>query len=183
VAQLTGARPGDAPLYEDVLARSADVPHALRPGLLDLVSYLPDDILTKVDRTSMAVSLEVRSPLLDHRVVEFALGLPLHLKRRGTSMKWLLRRLLYRRVPQALVERPKMGFGVPLRRWFLGPLREQMDDYCAGDDLAQLGIDREPVRRLWREFSAGRHHRPDLIWQMFVLAAWARRFVAARVLV
>ena len=175
--------PAAAPLYSYALARSGGMAHALRPSLLDLVSYLPDDILTKVDRTSMAVSLEVRAPLLDHRVVEFALGLPLHMKRRGRTMKWLLRRLLYKRVPAELVDRPKMGFGVPLRTWFLGPLREQMDDYCRGDDLEQLGLDPAPIRKMWREFSSGRHHRPDLVWQAFVLVAWSRRFVTARTFV
>jgi len=183
VRKTAGSASSDAPLYRDALERSGHLTPALRPGLLDLVSYLPDDILTKVDRASMAVSLEVRAPLLDHRVVEFALGLPLHMKRRGRTMKWLLRRLLYKRVPRQLVDRPKMGFGVPLRSWLLGPLREQMNDYCQGDDLEQLGLDPAPIRALWREFSAGRHHRPDLVWQTFVLIAWSRRFVTARSLV
>jgi asparagine synthase (glutamine-hydrolysing) len=180
VRKTAGSAPLDAPLYRDALERSGRLAPALRPSLLDLVSYLPDDILAKVDRTSMAVSLEVRAPLLDHRVVEFAMGLPLHMKRRGGIMKWLLRRLLYKRVPRELVDRPKMGFGVPLRSWLLGPLREQMDDYCAGDDLEQLGLDPALIRTLWREFSAGRNHRPDLVWQAFVLIAWSRRFVTAR---
>jgi asparagine synthase (glutamine-hydrolysing) len=183
VRRISGVAPGDAPLYRSTLERSGDMNAALRPGLLDLVSYLPDDILTKVDRTSMAVSLEVRAPLLDHRVAEFALGLPLQLKRRGGTMKWLLRQLLYKRVPRQLVERPKMGFGVPLRSWFLGPLREQMDDYCAGDDLSQLGLDPAPIRDLWRDFVLGRNHRSDLVWQAFVLVAWSRRFVTAGCLV
>jgi asparagine synthase (glutamine-hydrolysing) len=180
VEQLSGAPAMDAPLYRDILDRCGDVPRRLRPGLLDLVSYLPDDILAKVDRASMAIGLEVRSPLLDHRVVEFALGLPLRLKRRGNVMKWLLRRLLYKRVPRELVERPKMGFGVPLRDWFAGPLRERMDDYMHGDDLRQLGLDPQPVRVMWEEFRRGRHHRPDVLWQMFVLVAWSRQFMTRR---
>ena len=180
VTALMGARPTDAPLYADMLSRLAGIPLAERPPLLDLVSYLPDDILAKVDRASMAVALEVRAPLLDHRVAEFAIGLPLAMKRRGGSTKWLLRRLLDKRVPRHLIDRPKMGFGVPLNDWFRGPLRERMNDYCAGDDLDQLGLDPAPIRRLWREFSEGRHHRPDLLWQAFVLIAWSRRFVAAR---
>jgi asparagine synthase (glutamine-hydrolysing) len=180
VTELTGSPAPDAPLYREALAAAARAPRALRPGLLDLVSYLPDDILAKVDRASMAVALEVRAPLLDHRVVEFALGLPLNLQRRGSTMKWLLRRLLRTRVPASLIDRPKMGFGAPLRDWFLGPLRDRMDEYCASDDLAELGLDLRPVRRMWREFTNGRPHRPDLLWQIFVLAAWSRRFLRAR---
>jgi asparagine synthase (glutamine-hydrolysing) len=180
IEQMTGAPALDAPLYRDMLERIAEVPRGERPALLDLVSYLPDDILTKVDRASMATSLEVRAPLLDHRVVEFALSLPLRFKRRSGATKWLLRRLLYKRVPRELIERPKMGFGVPLRDWFSGPLRERMHDYVHGDDLGDLGLDPRPVRTMWEEFSRGHHHRPDLLWQVFVLVAWSRRFLAAR---
>jgi asparagine synthase (glutamine-hydrolysing) len=180
IAEMSGAPAMDAPLYRDVLDRTAGVPRAERPALLDLVSYLPDDILTKVDRASMATSLEVRAPLLDHRVVEFAVSLPLRFKRRGNVMKWLLRRLLYKRVPRELLERPKMGFGVPLRDWFNGPLRDRMHDYVQGDDLRDLGLDPRPIRLMWDEFTRGHHHRPDLIWQVFVLVAWSRRFMAAR---
>jgi asparagine synthase (glutamine-hydrolysing) len=116
----------------------------------------------------------VRAPLLDHRVVEFALGLPSSLKQRQRTTKWLLRRLLYKRVPRALVDRPKMGFGVPLARWFRGPLRERMNSYCAGTDFEDLGLDPAPIRALWTGFAAGRTHRTDLLWQMFALAAWRR---------
>jgi asparagine synthase (glutamine-hydrolysing) len=175
IATLTGCNPIDAPLYADVLHRTAGLSRDDRPGLLDLVSYLPEDILTKVDRTSMAVSLEVRAPLLDHRVVEFALGLPTSLKWRRGKMKWLLRRLLYKRIPRELVDRPKMGFGVPLGDWFRGPLRERMDACCSGADLEDLGINPTPVRALWAEFQAGRTHRTDLLWQMFILVAWSQQ--------
>jgi asparagine synthase (glutamine-hydrolysing) len=176
VARLTGGLPGAAPFYADALERAGSMSGKDRPGLLDLVSYLPEDILTKVDRASMAVSLETRAPLLDHRVVEFALGLSPALKRRGRTTKWLLRRLLYKRVPRALLERPKMGFGVPLGDWFRGPLLERMNSYCAGTDLEDLGIDPAPVRAMWQEFKRGQNHRTDLLWQMFMLVAWARRF-------
>lgn len=174
VQMLTGGRPLDPPLYADVLTRSASAGRRHRAGLLDLVSYLPEDILTKVDRASMAVSLEVRAPLLDHRVVEFALGLPLSAKFRNGSTKWLLRRLLYRRVPRDLIDRPKMGFGVPLRDWFLGPLRDRMSDYCRGPDLENAGIDPHLIRAMWGAFQAGRSHRTDLLWQMFMLVGWVR---------
>ncbi len=180
IATLTGRPPPDGPAYAEAMARSGALSRQDRTGLIDLVSYLPEDILTKVDRASMAVSLEVRAPLLDHRVVEFALGLPSSLKHRGRTTKWLLRKLLYKRVPRALIDRPKMGFGVPLADWFRGPLRERMDSYCAGPDFEDLGLDSGPVRRLWADFGAGRTHRTDLLWQMFALAAWSRRFRTAR---
>jgi asparagine synthase (glutamine-hydrolysing) len=176
ILALTGHAPDEGLLYADAFARSESLGRDDRPGLLDLVSYLPEDILTKVDRASMAVSLEVRAPLLDHRVVELALGLPASLKRRRGSMKWILRRLLYKRVPRALIDRPKMGFGVPLVDWFRGPLRERMNEYCAGSDLADLGIDPQPVRRLWSDFQRGHSHRAELLWLMFQLVAWSRRF-------
>ena len=175
IVMLTGRPPADAPSYADALARSRNMPADVRPGLLDLVSYLPDDILTKVDRASMAVGLEVRAPLLDHRIVELALGLPLSLKRRGRTTKWLLRKLLYRRVPRQLVDRPKMGFGVPLDDWFRGPLRESMNDYCSGSDLEELGIAAPPIRQLWTDFQSGRTHRSDRLWQIYALVAWSRR--------
>lgn len=180
IRAMTGGESPAAPLYADVLARTAGLHRNARPPLLDLVSYLAEDILTKVDRASMAVSLEVRAPLLDHRVVEYALSLPHTLKKRGGSTKWLLRRLLYKRVPRRLVDRPKMGFGVPLGDWFRGPLGEQMDSYCRSDAIEGLGITPEPIRQLWSDFRAGRGHRTDLVWQIYVLAAWARQQRASR---
>ncbi len=176
VRRLTGVDALDAPLYARMRESLGGVAEADRPPLLDLVSYLPDDILAKVDRASMAVSLEVRAPLLDHRVAEFALGLPLRLKRRDGTSKWLLRRLLAKRVPPALTERPKMGFGVPLATWLRGPLRERMDGYCRDGRFEQVGVDGEVVHALWQGFLAGRPHRPDAIWQLFVLAAWVDQF-------
>jgi asparagine synthase (glutamine-hydrolysing) len=175
IVELTGQPPGDAALYADARLRSGAVDEAARPSLLDLVSYLPEDILTKVDRASMAVSLEVRAPLLDHRVVELALRMPASAKRSGAGAKWPLRSLLYKHVPRELVDRPKMGFGVPLDDWFRGPLRERMHDYCAGQDLEDLGLNPAPVRRLWADFLRGRSYRSDLIWQMFSLIGWRRR--------
>lgn len=174
VEALVGMAPADAPLYAAMRSRIGAVPREETPPLLDLVSYLPDDILAKVDRASMAVGLEVRAPLLDHRVVEFALGLPLHLKRQGSTTKWLLRQLLDKRVPRQLIDRPKMGFGVPLNDWFRGPLRDRMSDFCAGPDLEALGLDPAPVRRQWKQFLAGARHRPDRLWQVYALVAWAR---------
>jgi len=179
VARLTGAPAPVAPSYADVLARAGSIDAAELAPLLDLVSYLPDDILAKVDRASMAVSLEVRAPILDHRVVEYALGLPVNLKWRDGSTKWLLRRLLFKRVPRELIDRPKMGFGVPLADWFRGPLRERMSEYMAGPDLEDLGLDPRIMRDLWTDFVAGRSFRTDLLWLTFALVAWSRRFRSA----
>jgi len=161
IAQMTGRLPLTAALYGDAFKRGAGLSEYDRPPLLDLVSYLPEDILTKVDRASMAVSLEVRAPLLDHRIAELALALPPHLKQRGATTKYLLRRLLYKRVPRELLERPKMGFGVPLDDWFRGPLRQRMAEFVAGPDLEDLGriSDREdPSQR-----TALADVRPDLL--------------------
>jgi asparagine synthase (glutamine-hydrolysing) len=178
ISALTGAPPEQAPLYVDALNRLTDLPSSERPPLLDLVSYLPEDILTKVDRTSMASSLEIRAPLLDHRVVELAIGLPPALKRRAGVSKWLLRQSLYKRVPPALVDRPKMGFGVPLADWFRGPLREAMSELCAAGELENLGVDGDAVRQLWKSFLAGEGYRTELLWLLYSLIAWSRRFRA-----
>ncbi len=175
VEAMTGDVPESSQLYADVLARAADIPRRELAPLLDLVSYLPEDILTKVDRASMAVSLEVRAPLLDHRVVELALAMPLALKRHGPTQKTCLRTMLYARVPRALVDRPKMGFGVPLERWLRGPLRDEMDRMCAGDTIAGLGLNPAPVRSRWQAFRDGRTREADQAWQLFSLLAWAQQ--------
>jgi asparagine synthase (glutamine-hydrolysing) len=178
IEAVTGHASEDALLYREMLTRAAGTSRHTLPTLLDLVSYLPEDILTKVDRASMAVSLEVRAPLLDHRFVELALALPLSLKFRGGQTKWMLRRLLYKRVPRMLVDRPKQGFGVPLLDWFRGPLHERMHAYVLGEDLANLGVDPGPLRAAWAAFSAGHSYRTDYLWQMFMLMAWSRRFAS-----
>jgi len=174
VKAMTGGTSPAPPLYADLAQRLSGVEESAQPSLLDLVSYLPEDILTKVDRASMAVSLEVRAPLLDHRVVELALALPMRLKWRDGQSKWLLRRLLERRIPTALIERPKMGFGVPLADWFRGPLKARMDDHLMSDDLTAVGVDPKPVRSLWTQFREGQSHRSDLLWQMLILMMWSR---------
>lgn len=176
IESMTGSSVADGPSHSEMRRRLVSVSNVERPPLLDLVTYLPEDILTKVDRASMAASLEARAPFLDHRVVEFALSLPLTLKWREGCSKWVLRRILHKRVLPVLVERPKMGFSVPLADWFRGGLRERITSDFHGPLLEDLGINPQPARRLWSEFLAGRFVAPDLIWSLFALTSWARRW-------
>jgi asparagine synthase (glutamine-hydrolysing) len=141
--------------------------------LLDAITYLPDDILVKVDRAAMAVSLETRVPMLDHRVFEFAWRLPLHLKVRAGKGKWLLRRLLHRYVPARLVERPKMGFAVPLDRWLRTELRDWGENLLAEARLRHEGyFDAVRVRALWSDHLSGRHDRQFQLWNILMFQAW-----------
>lgn len=144
--------------------------------LLDTLTYLPDDILVKVDRASMAVALEVRCPLLDHRVLEFAWRLPLALKLQGERGKLVLRRLLSRYVPERLFERPKAGFGVPIYRWLRGPLRDWAENLLDERRLDREGyLDPIPIRNVWRSLLAGQSAWPfggDLLWSVLMFQAW-----------
>ena len=166
-----------SPIDDPQLAR--DIPaFVARMRYLDLATYLPDDILTKVDRASMAVSLEARVPLLDHRVAEFAWRLPPDLLIRGGKTKWLLRQVLDRYVPRSLIERPKTGFGVPIGAWLRGPLRPWAEDLLSETSLRAADIaDPVPIRLKWNEQLSGRRNWAYELWTAAMWVSWHRRWL------
>lgn len=196
LAQVMGARDADS-LYLRLISQWADpaslllqgeepprLPAHLPDGLggmarmqaCDALTYLPDDILTKVDRASMAVALEVRVPFLDHRLVEDSWHLPTAAKLQGGRGKKLLREILYRHVPRELIERPKMGFGVPIDRWLRGPLKDWASRLLEPSLLAAQGYLRPaPIGRAWDEHQSGRRNHQYALWTILMFQAWLER--------
>lgn len=145
----------------------------------DIRTYLPDDILAKVDRASMACSLEARVPLLDHRIVEFAARLPMEFKVREGETKYLLRQALYRLVPRKLIDRPKMGFGIPVNRWLRNELRPLLDEYLGPDRIRKEGfLLPAGVSRVVSEHLSGRRDHQYRLWALLVFALWRERYLS-----
>jgi asparagine synthase (glutamine-hydrolysing) len=173
VSIVPGAREPLTPLTDRGASLTGLSAPLARMSFLDLVTYLPDDILVKVDRAAMAVSLETRVPLLDHRVVEFAWRIPLEYKVRAGRGKHLLRAVLERYVPRPLFERPKMGFGVPIDHWLRGPLREWADHLLDPARLRSQGYFAvEPITRAWTEHREGRASHQYALWTILMFQAW-----------
>jgi len=174
------AVPGAVPpptLLDALAPDRGDLGDAERMMQLDMIGYLPDDILAKVDRATMAVSLESRAPFLDHRVAEFAWSLPMEMKLRGRGSspvsKWALRQVLYRHVPAALIERPKMGFEVPIGLWLRGPLRDWAEALLDPALLAREGwFDADVISRHWQEHLSGRCNWGMQLWNVLMFQAW-----------
>ena len=156
------------PLFEEAAIR--DFPTQMM--LTDIMSYLPGDILTKVDRTTMATSLEARVPLLDHKLVEFAVSLPSGLKMRDGTGKWLLRQAVTDLVPPHVLQKPKKGFSLPIGRWFRRELRHRVDALCQANGRINEYVDPNAVRRLASEHLSGRRDHSGIIWRLIVLDLW-----------
>lgn len=139
----------------------------------DLLTYLPDDILCKVDRAAMSVSLETRVPFLDHRVVELSSQIPLNMKIRNNKGKWIIRELLYKYVPKKLIDRPKTGFGIPIGDWIRGPLRGWAEGLLAPEKIINQGyFHSEPIQKIWKEHLSGEYDWTPRLWGILMFQSW-----------
>lgn len=169
---VPGAQEYSNVLWDDSLSGDVET-FREQMQVMDGLTYLPDDILTKVDRASMAVSLEARVPLLDHRIAEFAFRLPRHMRVRDGQGKWVLRQVLSRYVPRDLFERPKMGFGIPVGQWLAGPLRDWVEDLLEPAKLERDGLlDAAPIRAAWDAHLTGRVNNEVKLWTVLMYQAW-----------
>jgi asparagine synthase (glutamine-hydrolysing) len=176
--RLVRGSSGDPGEVERILSGTQPAGLLERMMLADQMTYLPDDLLAKTDRASMAVSLEVRVPLLDHRVVEFGWRLPRTLKVRAGQGKWLLRQVLHRRVPKELVERPKMGFSVPIQHWLRGPLKVWAEDYLSKEALGKHEeLNAAALHQAWVAFKAGQGNLALSLWALLMYLTWKQRWL------
>lgn len=166
----------DAPKTSTIFDAPAEWPNIESPSelfmWLDFMTYLPDNVLAKVDRAAMAVGLESRVPMLDHRVIEFSHRLPIEMKVRGSEQKWVLRQVLYRHVPRALIDRPKMGFSVPLDAWLRGPLRGWAEELLFATQTQDDMLDAIEARRMWNEHLSGTRNWQHAFWSILMLRGW-----------
>ena len=164
--------------FEESFSETEEWPVLSRLMRVDQKTYLPDAMLTKVDRASMAFSLEVRVPLLDHRVMEFTAGLPDSLQYRNGKGKYLIRKLLARYVPEALFDRPKMGFGVPIDGWFRGELKELLSDYLSPDRLKREGLFApDEIEQKLRDHFANKAYHQYRLWALLMWEMWRERWL------
>lgn len=174
-AVINGSNPPS--ILADHLPPRGDLTDIERMMQLDMLTYMPDDILTKVDRATMSVALESRAPLLDHRVAEFIWPLPLNMKIRDGKSKWLLRQVLYRHVPKDLIERPKMGFEVPIGLWLRGGLRDWAEALITPDRLKREGfLQHALIRRMWDQHQKGSHNWGLQLWNVLMFQAWLEEY-------
>lgn len=171
---LGGTEPGI--FFERIHGKLKGMEYVESMMLVDSLTYLPDDILVKVDRAAMGVSLETRVPFLDHRVVEFAWRLPLSMKMRHGQGKWILRRVLSKYVPAKLIERPKMGFGVPIDSWLRGPLRDWAESLLDESRLRREDFfNPAPIRQKWKEHLSGQRNWQYHLWDVLMFQAWLEK--------
>jgi asparagine synthase (glutamine-hydrolysing) len=175
----TAVRDSDPYAKHRQLYEKCESPDPLdRAMYVDAKTYMVDDVLTKVDKMSMAVSLETREPLLDHKLLEYAATIPSSLKLHNGQTKYLLRRLLQRRLPQSILDRPKQGFSAPIGQWLAGPLRTLGHELLFDGRLTSRGIFREEsVRSVWEAHASGRADHSQRLWSLLMLELWFREYV------